>query len=127
MGIGGEVKFEVASVLAMVLALGVGMALGLVLEDLRAARALKVDGLGLGNGDALDRDGLEGIDLVGVELGRNQECVDGSREAGYGKKRSQQHDGSVLLLATATVVRWCVEWNGAMLGGWMTDLVSQCC
>lgn len=84
MAIGGEVKLEVASVLAMVLALTValGMVLGLVLEDLRAARALEVEGLGLGNGDALGRDRLEGIDLGGVERGTdqgsNQECIDGS-------------------------------------------------
>lgn len=76
---------RVLLVLLMVLGLAVAV---VFLEDGWASCALKVDGLRLGDGQALNGHGLEELYFGGGDLWRNEECVGDGRQASRGKKRS---------------------------------------
>lgn len=93
----GEVEFEVAGVLLVVL-LWLAM---VVLEDGRTSSALNIHCLGLGLflGIPYGVDGGNGLDYFNIglaQLGRKEEGVGGGSQAGRGDEWSQQHDEDVI-------------------------------
>lgn len=60
----GKAKLEMAVVLLVVLRLAM-----MLIGDGRTSWAVQVDGLGLCDGDAFERNGLEDLDIVGIDLG----------------------------------------------------------
>lgn len=93
----GEVEFEVAGVLLVVL-LGLAM---VVLEDGWASSAFNIHCLGLclvlSVPHGVDGgDGLDDFDVGLAQLGRKEEGIGGGNQASRGDERSQQHDGDVI-------------------------------
>lgn len=91
--IDGEVEFEMAGVLLVVL---LGFAV-VVLEDGRASGTFDFDGLclclGLSCPHGIDGHNLDDFNVGLAELGRKEEGIGCGCQAGRGDEWSQQHDG----------------------------------